>query len=67
MVKDWCPLCGTRFQGLSCEEVAGQIISHMENGKESFCAKHFVPPVEAFADRHYDYRTDPKYLWRRKD
>lgn len=53
--KDWCPLCGRRFEANSSEELYQQILDHMEekDGEKSECERNFRPLEEALADDHY--------------
>ena len=55
MFRDWCPLCGRRFQEETLDELFLQIIDHMEekNGEKSECEKNFRPPNVVLADDHY--------------
>lgn len=53
--RDWCPLCGRRFQAETAEEIYEQIMDHMESkdGKPSECQQNFRPLREVLADDHY--------------
>lgn len=55
MFRDWCPLCGRRFQGDTPEGVIDQILKHMEEGEDgkSECEKNFRPLEEVLKDDHY--------------
>ena len=55
MWKDWCPLCGRRFQADSPEDLVQQNLDHAEekNGEMSECEKNFQPLETALADDHY--------------
>ena len=48
MVKDFCPLCGSRFSGDTYEMVYEQIIRHYE---DATCEKNFRPFDVALADK----------------
>jgi len=47
MFKDFCPLCGYRFEGEAPEEICDQILEHIAN---ETCQNNWVPPLEAFGD-----------------
>ena len=56
MFKDWCPLCGRRFQGKTPNEVCNQILEHNKegnNGEISECEKNFRPLEEVLKDSQY--------------
>lgn len=55
MFRDWCPLCGARFQGETPEEVIEQIIQHTEDGEDgkNECERNFKPLSVALKDDHY--------------
>jgi len=45
--KDFCPLCGYRFEGGTSDEVYDQILQHINNGE---CEKNWVTLIEAITD-----------------
>lgn len=49
--KDWCPLCGRRFQANTTEELIQQIIDHIDDG---LCERNFRPPDVAMRDDSYE-------------
>lgn len=51
MWKDWCPLCGRRFQADTPEELIEQITGHVDDGS---CEKNFRPLDVALADSSYE-------------
>jgi len=55
MFKDWCPLCGARFQAETMEQLAKEIVEHTKEDEdgESECSRNFKPLSEALKDDHY--------------
>ena len=55
MFRDWCPLCGARFQGQTCQGVINQILKHLKEGKDgkSECERNWKPLEVALKDNHY--------------
>lgn len=55
MWKDWCPLCGHRYEANTSEELIQQILDHAKgkDGEKSECEKNWRPFEEALADDHY--------------
>ena len=56
MFRDWCPLCGGRFQGDTPKEVIELIIAHTEekNGNKSDCEKNWRLPEVVLKDDTYE-------------
>lgn len=55
MFKDWCPLCGRRFQAETPQEVIDQILKHLEQDKDgkSKCERNWKSFERALRDDHY--------------
>ena len=55
MYKDWCPLCGKRFQEQTPEKVINQILGHLKEGKDgkSECENNWRPLDIVLKDYHY--------------
>ena len=53
--RDWCPLCGERFEGDSPGKLAQKILDHTKekDGQKSRCEQNFRPFDVALADDHY--------------
>lgn len=61
LFKDFCPLCGYRFQGDTPKEVYNQVLEHINNGT---CEENFVSWPIAAAD---DGRGPGKGLYKPKE
>jgi len=53
--KDWCPICGSRFEASSPEELTQKILDHLKekDGQKSYCERHCRPFDVAPKDDHY--------------
>ena len=48
--KDWCPLCGSRFQADNPEGLVQKITDHVDSG---YCESHFRSLDVVMADDRY--------------
>lgn len=53
--RDWCPLCGKRFQADTADELCEQIMQHLKEDSDgkSECEKNWRPLDVAVKDDHY--------------
>ena len=58
MIKDFCPLCATRFSGNTEDEILNKIIDHADSG---YCQVHFVKPAIALAIDCYEKAFGDEY------
>jgi hypothetical protein len=58
-IKDFCPLCGSRFLAKSTTGLFNLIMEH----NKDWCEKHFIPFSEAIKDDCFEARK-PTKIWR---